>query len=751
MNNGAFGEGFPYSNFHDLNMDWIIKIVKDFLDQYTTIQETIQTGLDDLDAKATELEGLLQEWYNTHSEDIANQLAQALLDLNTWYTTHEHYLDNTLAENIAAFSTEATTIANNVIASIPADYSELSDTVDVLSSKYDQITGRTRNIFNAYAEPEFTFYTETVVDHNDITVTSTDNRKYTVVIFKVDTSDINHIFVNPYTYTGNGQQTIRIGTYPEGVTTPTWFSTVDPDNGFSYDTTDYDNIAVGLYAHYSGDDPAPFLGEYVTYHDVMIVTDADSQVPYEPYYTAIDYQLRSELEITFTEPENYTLPSSIWTPGSINASGELVSQANSIRSNEFIKVDHSFPLYLQAYYELPTDLVEITETLNNNMRNAYIIEYDADQAFIRRQTFNLAQIIEGSTKTLSPNCEYVKIAFYTRYNNSNMEDIIPNTLYIDSVNNEHWLPPYYESYLQTKAERIEELARQAAGQGNVFIFITDEHAPNYNAMRSPEVIHRLAELVHLPILFSGGDVDQNGTQTYVYCDALRKNFNRIHHAVGNHDFLSLNTGNNLYYDMDIYNENQVGSELHHYYYVDDKQTKTRYIVLAAYMESEAAMGTGEGTSAQGGYTEEQIQWLYNEALNTDYDIIVITHYFYTINASTRAANLSYGSSILARLSQNSKVLAVFQGHTHFDRIVKGHDPNTGNLPVIITACDKNIMYQSEQWYVNRSKGTIYEQCFDVVILNKKTRTGYAIRIGGLAENGVNDSPGTPSEERQFTF
>ena len=26
MNGGAFGENFPYSNFHDLNMDWIIKI-----------------------------------------------------------------------------------------------------------------------------------------------------------------------------------------------------------------------------------------------------------------------------------------------------------------------------------------------------------------------------------------------------------------------------------------------------------------------------------------------------------------------------------------------------------------------------------------------------------------------------------------------------------------------------------------------------------------------------------------------------
>ena len=31
---GAFGENFPYSNFHDLNLDWIIKVVKDFSERY---------------------------------------------------------------------------------------------------------------------------------------------------------------------------------------------------------------------------------------------------------------------------------------------------------------------------------------------------------------------------------------------------------------------------------------------------------------------------------------------------------------------------------------------------------------------------------------------------------------------------------------------------------------------------------------------------------------------------------------------
>lgn len=131
------GENFPYTNFHDMNMDWIIKIAKDFLDQYTHIQELISTGeeeitnltsegLEQLQDKADALEQLLQAWYNTHSQDIANQLADALEDLNDWYDTHSSDIASQLQNAIAAFDLHAEEKAREVIASIPADYSELT-------------------------------------------------------------------------------------------------------------------------------------------------------------------------------------------------------------------------------------------------------------------------------------------------------------------------------------------------------------------------------------------------------------------------------------------------------------------------------------------------------------------------------------------------------------------------------------------------------------------------------------------------
>ena len=115
---GPFGNLFPYSDQHALNLDWIIQVAKDFLDQYTHIQEIISDGETSLDqhtteglaalaAEKTRLEGLLDAWYTTHSEDIAGQLTQALTD----------------------FQAAATAIGSDVLESIPDDYTALSTSV----------------------------------------------------------------------------------------------------------------------------------------------------------------------------------------------------------------------------------------------------------------------------------------------------------------------------------------------------------------------------------------------------------------------------------------------------------------------------------------------------------------------------------------------------------------------------------------------------------------------------------------------
>lgn len=99
---GAFGENFPYSNFHDLNLDWILDVVKEFKEEYSDIQSAIQEGVAELNATGEEIDRLLNAWYTEHSEDIANELASA----------------------IASFTLQAEQIATSTIASIPEDYTD---------------------------------------------------------------------------------------------------------------------------------------------------------------------------------------------------------------------------------------------------------------------------------------------------------------------------------------------------------------------------------------------------------------------------------------------------------------------------------------------------------------------------------------------------------------------------------------------------------------------------------------------------
>ena len=107
-----FGENFPYTNFHDLNLDWIIKIAKDFLDQYTSIQDTITAGKTELQQTADQLSGALALTFERYQTDMAQQVLIALQN----------------------FRSNAQAIALEVIDTIPEDYTTLSNFVNQIDN-----------------------------------------------------------------------------------------------------------------------------------------------------------------------------------------------------------------------------------------------------------------------------------------------------------------------------------------------------------------------------------------------------------------------------------------------------------------------------------------------------------------------------------------------------------------------------------------------------------------------------------------
>jgi len=63
-NIGAFGENFPYTNTHDLNLDWIIKNVKDMKDFFDTQLEPL------IEQKVQEVEINLAITYEPETETL---------------------------------------------------------------------------------------------------------------------------------------------------------------------------------------------------------------------------------------------------------------------------------------------------------------------------------------------------------------------------------------------------------------------------------------------------------------------------------------------------------------------------------------------------------------------------------------------------------------------------------------------------------------------------------------------------------
>ncbi|MBQ3864609.1 MAG: metallophosphoesterase [Clostridia bacterium] len=318
---------------------------------------------------------------------------------------------------------------------------------------------------------------------------------------------------------------------------------------------------------------------------------------------------------------------------------------------------------------------------------------------------------------------------------------------MDNIRERYTLPSYYDSYLQDKTERIRALIRESGEDGDVFLFITDEHWSE-NRKNSLPLIQALAKELPIPRLFSGGDeTDGHGGD---FCRLIREVFpGKIYHAVGNHEYFLHTTGEELWADFDADNDDQIGNPQRHYYYIDNRRDQIRYIILNLFCEN------GEvGGKPASPCDYDQLDWLRHTALDVEpgWTILIITHMFYKIIKKERDWGItSYAQAcmdILDTYSGSGTIAAVIQGHTHRDRIAS---TRTG-IPIIISTCDKNQTAESADGFidilVDRPDGTIREQAFDVMVLNKKARTLTAVRIGCPA---MNEETGTETEERTVCY
>ena len=304
------------------------------------------------------------------------------------------------------------------------------------------------------------------------------------------------------------------------------------------------------------------------------------------------------------------------------------------------------------------------------------------------------------------------------------------------------LPAYYteSGYLEGRVDEVVSAMEQMEVCES-FFWISDIHwEPDLNARHSPAIIRYLADRIGIDKILNGGDT---GNSSVICTNAI----NRLRDAIGSDMVYSVN-GNHEINDASRYEKPFIrvhkalrghcrdivyGDKNKSYFYFDRADSKVRYIGLSTY-------GLFTNNEYESAYTEEQLQWFTETALDVEdgWTIVIFTHALYAVSTSTNQMYVISQSFVDAIDNYQGKgeIACVLMGHSHVDRI---HIGKSG-VPYIISQCDRTKPYHGDI-NVTRELGTISENHFEVVLIDKKKQEVRLYSIGSDARDGVDNEVG----------
>lgn len=121
-------DNFPYTNFHELNLDWFIKKFKEIFDEWESLYQQMinwrdntdrdlalwkNEVLDSMEQWQTDLLDALDEWKSATGEDIGEWETGVISDLNDW---KDDFLEayNALAESVEAIVSDTVDMVENL-------------------------------------------------------------------------------------------------------------------------------------------------------------------------------------------------------------------------------------------------------------------------------------------------------------------------------------------------------------------------------------------------------------------------------------------------------------------------------------------------------------------------------------------------------------------------------------------------------------------------------------------------------------
>lgn len=318
------------------------------------------------------------------------------------------------------------------------------------------------------------------------------------------------------------------------------------------------------------------------------------------------------------------------------------------------------------------------------------------------------------------------------------------------------IPDYYfdNHYLDNRVKAIQDAIAECDSGCETFFWITDMHwEPELNTRLSPPLIKYISSKTGINRVLNGGDLGNS--------HVIRENaIAQLKSAIGSNNVYTV-TGNHEMYDVSRYERPYLrvaeelrghnadivyGGDNESFFYFDNASNKTRYIGLASY-------GCYRDEEYESCYTFEQLAWLNNVALNVEngWTVVIFSHSLYYVHyvSDKLVINLLGASSFIDAIDNykgKGIVACVLMGHAHRDRL---HIGSTG-VPYIISASDQHETYHGDI-NVERIPGTISEQHFEVVVVNKGKRTVKLFSVGSNARDGYDDEAGKEVDVRIVNY
>ena len=308
------------------------------------------------------------------------------------------------------------------------------------------------------------------------------------------------------------------------------------------------------------------------------------------------------------------------------------------------------------------------------------------------------------------------------------------------------LPKYYGAYLAGIAARLKENAERGTPHG--FFFVTDLHFARNNLMAG-KVLGRLVEKTGITRVFGGGDYQAAfagkeepkaiverlcGLYRTALRDPIEAAGGKFLSAKGNHDthvVVSLKDRRGYTYSAretrDFLMDTAEGrhavlnpaEETGMYYYVDDIEAKTRYIVADTSDGKNTAHSDDRGVNYGNVMRSPQLEWLEKVAFGTlpeGWHAVALQHIpFSAVLAGGVNKALEPCRRLFEAEARRGRLLFDIAGHHHCDRFV--HWNGLAQLGVACDACYRdpnNWSPFSDPKKLEKTRRTVNEQAFDCI-------------------------------------